>query len=178
VHLFFDLKNSTVGKVSALNVSNLNFILSTLSSLLPEYLARDNIRFSSTSYGHSNYIIWGSMQSLPNISYHPSILFNDLGNPSSKKFILPSWPITSYIAFFSNVTVISLGTNWPAVIYFSIVSAVCPPFFLSALNRSPVDKCVQPNWFLDNSHMVPLPAPGPPNTNTTFGLGVGCLGSK
>jgi len=91
---------------------------------------------------------------------------------------LPCYLITFSIAFFSNSTVISLGTSLPAVIYCSIVAACGPPFFLSALRRSPVERWVHPSWYVANSHIVPLPAPGPPSMNTTFGLGVGLRGSQ
>ena len=34
----------------------------------------------------------------------------------------------------------------------------------------PADRWHQPSWFIASSHIVPLPAPGPPRTNTTLGL--------
>lgn len=45
--------------------------------------------------------------------------------------------------------------------------------FRSARRRSPADRCVQFGWLdVRSEHWVPLPAPGPPRTNTTWNTGV------
>ena len=54
----------------------------------------------------------------------------------------------------------------------AISSPSVPLSRTSALNRSPADRCAYP-YLLDNLlHCVPLPAPGAPNTNTTFGTAI------
>jgi len=64
--------------------------------------------------------------------------------------------------------VISLGTIFPAEMLELIISASLDPDFLrSARRRSPAERWAHP-WFLERRvHCVPLPAPGPPRTNTT-----------
>lgn len=46
---------------------------------------------------------------------------------------------------------------------------------MCALNKSPALKCVNPKSRTMFAHCVPLPAPGPPKTNTTVGLVVEVL---
>lgn len=64
--------------------------------------------------------------------------------------------------------VISDGTIFPAEILELMISASGEfSFFRSARSKSPAERWAQP-WFWERSvHWVPLPAPGPPRTNTT-----------
>lgn len=52
-----------------------------------------------------------------------------------------------------------------------IMSASSDSEFLSALNKSPADRCTYPSFSSSamRAHWVPLPDPGPPRTNTTCG---------
>lgn len=64
--------------------------------------------------------------------------------------------------------VISLGTIFPADILALIISASCElDLVRSARSKSPAERCAQPRFLERSSHCVPLPAPGPPRTNTT-----------
>ena len=121
---------------------NLFLKLSTLSSLLPEYLALPRILYSSTGRGHSKKSMVGISASfvIPKTDLYPFQFSTDLGNPSMRKLTLPVDWVTSVIALYNNLTVISTGTILPAVIYSSINVAFGPPRCLSARRRSPADK--------------------------------------
>jgi len=70
--------------------------------------------------------------------------------------------------------VIVAGTIWPLDILSLIRVARGELDFRSARRRSPAERCVQFGWFaVKSEHWIPLPAPGPPRTNTTWNTGGG-----
>ena len=57
----------------------------------------------------------------------------------------------------------------PSRMYLAMRSPCAEPLLRSARRRSPADKWTKPHSFTRRSHCVPLPAPGPPRTNSTLG---------
>lgn len=102
-----------------------------------------------------------------NILFQESIFSLFLGKPSNKYFPLNyllnnSLYIYILYTFFINLTTKSEGTNFPDDIISYNSYCKGPSFFYSALNKSPVDKCVYWNYLEILEHCVPLPDPGPP----------------
>jgi hypothetical protein len=62
--------------------------------------------------------------------------------------------------------VTSDGTKLPLSMYELISAASVPPFDRSARSKSPVLKCTHPSRSCRSWHVVPLPDPGFPSTNT------------
>merc|ERR1719483_472035 len=97
---------------------------------------------------------------------HPDRLSSLRGNPSIRKLFLS----LLVMARSSREQVISTGTMVPLVMWCSINSPYREPgLALSALSKSPADKCTWPNCSTILAHWVPFPAPGPPKTKITLG---------
>ena len=76
-----------------------------------------------------------------------------------------------------SATVTSTGTIWPSLMYWSIILPVSSPLLRASLSRSPADRWTKAKSRTMLAHCVPLPAPGPPSTKTTFGRPVDEVGA-
>jgi len=104
-------------------------------------------------------------QSYPAVRSHASRFSLLRGNPSIRNVLFPE----SFIAPKSRFTVTSLGTIWPCLIISATMLPSALPDFMCARSKSPALRCVNPKSRTMFAHCVPLPAPGPPSTNTTVG---------
>mmetsp|Transcript_53135 Transcript_53135/g.84801 ORF Transcript_53135/g.84801 Transcript_53135/m.84801 type:complete len:235 (-) Transcript_53135:1343-2047(-) len=157
---FIDFKNSTVGSVSSWNVPNRFCIVSLLSSTRPDVSALFKQRSVNISSLHAKLIA----------TLHATNSFSNMmacsklrGNPSNKYLS----PFKLTISSFSILSTNSVGTNLPS----AIICLICAPnIFVSSLttlrNKSPVEIWINPYFSTMRWHCVPLPLPGPPNTNT------------
>jgi len=120
-----------------------------LSSLRPLVADRFNMRSVIIASSASKWSTAPRKTRSPITSFHPLTLSSLLGNPSIKYFLLKPY---ASIAFLIKRQVITTGTILPSAIYELIRSPSGDPLSLSALNKSPADKCTNPNSYTSLVH--------------------------
>mmetsp|Transcript_10846 Transcript_10846/g.50006 ORF Transcript_10846/g.50006 Transcript_10846/m.50006 type:complete len:224 (-) Transcript_10846:194-865(-) len=146
------------------NVLNLFLIDSMLSSVRPDVSPRPSSLRSITSSGQSKNST--KSQSYPAVTSHASRFSLLRGKPSMRNLDLPE----SAIASSNRRTVTTDGTICPFLIISATMLPSSLPLFMCARRRSPAERWTKPKSLTMLEHCVPLPAPGPPRTNTTVGL--------
>ena len=144
------------------NVLKRFLMVSMLSSVRPSL--RPSKRWVMTSSGQSKNKT--KSQSYPAVVSQASRFSLFLGKPSIKN---RSFPL-SRMASSSKLTVTSLGTICPCLIISATMLPSLLPLFMCARSKSPADRCTNSKSRTTFAHCVPLPAPGPPSTNTTVGV--------
>lgn len=71
------------------------------------------------------------------------------------------------ISLFKKLRVISTGTIFPSLMYFSMSSPNCESGFFLSSPSSPTERCVRPHFWTMRQHWFPLPAPGPTRITTS-----------
>mmetsp|Transcript_47718 Transcript_47718/g.139075 ORF Transcript_47718/g.139075 Transcript_47718/m.139075 type:complete len:241 (+) Transcript_47718:3955-4677(+) len=162
------LKRSITGIESLRKVMKRFRMDSMLSSTRPLVLPRSSSLASMQASEHSKNKVNLTSAFSPITVFHARKLSSLRGNPSTRYF--PCSQPWRRMACSINTTVISAGTSFPPLMQSSMSWPYWEPSRdRSSRRRSPALRCTYPYVRDMREHWVPLPAPGPPSTNTTCG---------
>mmetsp|Transcript_15541 Transcript_15541/g.25305 ORF Transcript_15541/g.25305 Transcript_15541/m.25305 type:complete len:236 (-) Transcript_15541:1073-1780(-) len=146
-------KTFSTAAVFALKVRSRFLIVSILSSDLPLVLARSKSLRTISSSGQEKNIDVAVLKLFEHIFSQASRFSRLRGKPSITKYLEPPFSNEASIAVFSRPQVISEGTSFPSLMMSLISFPTADPLrVLSALNKSPVERWVNPKSLATFAH--------------------------